>query len=94
MLKDKGIISLPPDFGDLIPQTVKEIDLGNNCLTSLPPNMKNLTQLKMLILNNNLLATLPDWLSSFANLRDLRLCGNPLAPLILSLNISKQHLLD
>jgi len=60
---------------------VTEIYLTDNSLTSLPPEIWQLTRLKALVLSNNQLTRLPPELGQLTNLQVLYLSYNPLTHL-------------
>jgi Leucine-rich repeat (LRR) protein len=60
---------------------VTEVNLENNNLTSLPPEIGNLTNLKWLHLNNNNLTSLPPEIGNLSNLKYLYLYINNLTSL-------------
>ena len=54
-----------------------KLDLDGYQLTELPKNLKNLTQLKVLVLSKNQLAELPKGLEKLTQLMSLNLKDNP-----------------
>lgn len=83
-LENKGIFSLPSDFGNIIEKIiplkeVRSLNLGNNELTFLPSSIKIFKNLMGLNIANNKLTHLPDWLNQLP-LRALNITGNPLNP--------------
>jgi Leucine-rich repeat (LRR) protein len=54
-----------------------ELDLSGNELTSLPPEITELTNLTSLTLNDNRLMSVPPGIAKLTNLTRLDLSGNP-----------------
>jgi GTPase SAR1 family protein len=59
-------------------EKVTELDLSNNQLSSLPPEISQLSNLTTLYLSNNQLGSLPPEISQLSNLTTLYLHNNPL----------------
>jgi hypothetical protein len=58
-------------------EEVAKLDLDGYQLTELPKNLKNLTQLKVLVLSKNQLTELPKGLEKLTQLMSLNLKDNP-----------------
>lgn len=62
-------------------QSLSELDLSENQLEAVPPELNALSALRELQLQDNRIARLPDELSGLRSLRILRMQNNPLASL-------------
>ena len=60
---------------------LQELDLSDNALSALPPEIWNLTTLQLLYLSNNQLSELPPEIGNLALLQRLSLSGNQLSEL-------------
>lgn len=60
------------------PEKVCYLDLSNNNLTELPPQVLQFNNLHSLYLNNNKLKTLPEGIKSLKQLKLIDLTGNPI----------------
>jgi hypothetical protein len=73
-LASKELFTLSKDIG-LFPKLSK-LNLYDNCLRSLPTEMKSLTQLTQLHLHDNIFIEIPDMIYKLTNLRILALSDN------------------
>ena len=75
-------------------ETTRNLYLGHRNLTSLPPEIGNLTNLQILYLHNNSLTTLPAEIGNLTNLQYLYLHNNNLTTLPAKIgNLTKLQLL-
>ncbi|MBC6418870.1 MAG: leucine-rich repeat domain-containing protein [Prochloron sp. SP5CPC1] len=85
-LENMGLTELPKSVGKLV--RLKVLKLGysfgkdgeKNKITTLPKELRNLTQLQWLYLHDNQLTTLPKELGNLTRLQELSLEGNQLQP--------------
>ena len=66
--------------------TIQVLDLSDCALTTLPPSLANLSDLRSLDLSRNAFVTLPTLLARLPALQALSLAGNPLAPHLAALH--------
>ncbi|MEH2160299.1 MAG: COR domain-containing protein [Nostoc sp.] len=78
-LSDKGLITLPPEIGQLT--NLQTLHLIDNQLSSLPPEIGQLTNLQTLDLFINQLSSLPPEIGQLTNLQTLYLGSNQLSSL-------------
>jgi Leucine-rich repeat (LRR) protein len=73
-LKNKGLLNLPQEIGQLTSLT--ELDLSQNKLVSLPVEIGKMESLERLVLEDNNLNSLPPEIGQLQNLRELNLSWN------------------
>ncbi|XP_050379185.1 plant intracellular Ras-group-related LRR protein 9-like [Argentina anserina] len=78
-LSDRGLRSLPEDFGRI--SGLIQLDLSNNELQVIPETIGGLEKLEVLNLSTNLLESLPDTIGLLQNLKLLTVSGNKLTAL-------------
>jgi len=62
--------------GEIIPKTIKVLDLSHNSIEELPKNIKSFVNLRKLIVNNNKLRYLPQEIKELVNLEEIVLSNN------------------
>ncbi|PKU68299.1 LRR repeats and ubiquitin-like domain-containing protein [Dendrobium catenatum] len=77
-LRDSNLKVLPDEVLD-VNNNVRTIDLTNNNVSVLPPDISRLVQLQRLILANNVLQSLPNTVASLRSLKILTLDGNKIS---------------
>ena len=79
ILWDNRLFSLPADIGQL--HALKELRIGYNEITSLPPEIGKCTTLEILQLNDNHLCSIPPEIGNLRALKELLLHANKLESL-------------
>ncbi|KAH0464351.1 hypothetical protein IEQ34_007137 [Dendrobium chrysotoxum] len=77
-LRDSNLKVLPDEVLE-VNNNVRTIDLTNNKVSVLPPDISRLVQLQRLILANNVLQSLPNTVASLRSLKILTLDGNKIS---------------
>lgn len=70
--------SFPKDFGQQFSNNLKVLSLGGNLLTTIPPQLLELTSLQSLYLGGNQISEIPREIRKLINLKVLYLGGNQL----------------
>ena len=86
LTKNSHIRILPRNF----PHHLRELNLSQNRIISLPSEISLLTSLEVLILNNNRLSKLPEEISTLTTLRELNLAHNRLWRVVLIQQVVKR----
>lgn len=75
VINNANLRSLPENIGTMFPM-LRELDLDNNLLTTLPESIGNLRNLMVLDVDDNKLTTLPDSITKLYNLKTFSLNNN------------------